>query len=217
MEDAMESVSTAADATASRVTNVLFAGVGGQGVMTASEVLAQTAIAQGLDAKKTEVAGMAQRGGVVTSAVRFGRRVISPVIPPGMVDIVVAFELAEAGRWAEQLRPGGVVMVNTLRLAPLVVSGGLFPYPQDPIGELQAQGATVHAFDAAAIARELGDMRLVNTIMLGAIADFLPFPAAHLEEQIVARFRSRKPEMAAINQQAFQAGRAIHTPAASAA
>ena len=189
------------------ITNILVCGTGGQGVMTAAEILAQTATAKGFDCKKSEVAGMAQRGGVVTSHVRFGKRVWSPVITPGTADILVAFEVAEASRWADMLRPGGIAMVNTIRLVPPVVSAGLFKYPDDPVAQMRAAGVTVYDFDAGAIARELGDLRLVNTIMLGAIADFLPFPATELEEQIVGRFRERKPAMVAVNQKAFEAGR----------
>ena len=190
------------------ITNILVCGTGGQGVMTAAEILAQTAISKGFDCKKSEVAGMAQRGGVVTSHVRFGKKVWSPVITPGTADILVAFEVAEGSRWADMLRPGGIAMVNTIRLVPPVVSMGLFTYPDDPVAQMRAAGVTVYDFDAGAIARELGDLKLVNTIMLGAIADFLPFPATELEEQIVGRFRERKPGMVAVNQKAFEAGRA---------
>ncbi len=189
------------------ITNILVCGTGGQGVMTAAEILSQAAMARGLDCKKSEVAGMAQRGGVVTSHVRFGKRVWSPVITPGTADILVAFEVAEGSRWADMLRPGGVAMVNTIRLVPPVVSAGLFKYPDDPVAQMRAAGVTVYDFDAGAIARELGDLRLINTIMLGAIADYLPFPAGELEEQIVGRFRERKPAMVEVNQKAFAAGR----------
>ncbi len=189
------------------ITNILVCGTGGQGVMTAAEILAQTAVSKGFDCKKSEVAGMAQRGGVVTSHVRFGKRVLSPVISPGTADILVAFEVAEASRWTDMLRPGGVAMVNTIRLVPPVVSMGLFKYPDDPVAQMRAAGVTVYDFDAGAIARDLGDLRLVNTIMLGAIADFLPFPADELEEQIVGRFRERKPAMVEVNKRAFDAGR----------
>jgi indolepyruvate ferredoxin oxidoreductase beta subunit len=182
-------------------------GIGGQGVMTAAEILAQTAIAQGYDVKKTEVAGMAQRGGVVSSHVRFGARVYSPKIAPGSAHILVGFEAAEALRWIDHLRPDGVAMVNTLRLAPPVVSLGLYKYPDDHIGEMRAAGVEVHAFDAGAIALQLGELRLVNTIMLGAIADFLSFPAEALKEQIVTRFRASKPALVEINERAFEAGR----------
>ena len=191
-----------------QVTNILVAGIGGQGVMTAAEVLSQTALSQGYDVKKTEVAGMAQRGGVVTSHVRFGRRVLSPAIPDGEADILVGFEPAEALRWCGQLRPGGVAMVNRVRQEPPVVTLGLFTYPDDPVAEMRARGIKVHAFDAGAIARELGNLKLVNTVMLGAIADYLPFPADILKEEIVHRFRARKPALVAVNEQAFEAGRA---------
>ncbi|CAA7618794.1 indolepyruvate oxidoreductase subunit beta [Magnetospirillum sp. SS-4] len=190
------------------ITNILVCGTGGQGVMTAAEILAQTAITKGFDCKKSEVAGMAQRGGVVTSHVRFGKRVWSPVITPGTADILVAFEVAEGSRWADMLRPGGIAMVNTIRLVPPIVSMGLFKYPDDPVAQMRAAGVTVYDFDAGAIARQLGDLKLINTIMLGAIADYLPFPATELEEQIVGRFRQRKPAMVEVNQKAFEAGRA---------
>jgi len=189
------------------ITNILICGIGGQGVMTAAEILAQTAMAQGFDCKKSEIAGMAQRGGVVTSHVRFGRKVWSPVITPGTADLLVAFELAESSRWADHLRPGGVALVNTIRLAPPIVSSGLYHYPADPLAQMRAAGVPVIEVDAGTIARDLGNLRLVNTIMLGAIADHLPFPAPLLEEQIVGRFRERKPAMVEINQRAFEAGR----------
>jgi indolepyruvate ferredoxin oxidoreductase beta subunit len=191
-----------------RITNILVVGIGGQGVMTATEILARAAIAKGYDVKKTEVAGMAQRGGVVDSHLRFGRRVLSPVIPSGSADILVAFEVAEGLRWSRELRANGVALVNTLRRPPPVVSSGLFAYPEDPVGSMRASGIMVHAFDASAIALGLGEIRLINTVMLGAIADHLPFPAEDLKEQVLSRFSSRKPELAALNERAFEAGRA---------
>lgn len=199
-----------------QITNIMVVGTGGQGVMTAAEILAEAAIAIGNDVKKTEVAGMAQRGGVVTSHVRFGEKVISPVIAAGAVDILLAFEAAEGMRWCGHLKPGGVAMVNTLELEPPIVSSGLFDYPEDPIGEVRKTGIKVYDFDAGSIAKELGNLRLVNTIMLGAIADYLPFPAKVLEEQIVAGFRAKKPELAELNERAFEAGRAAAKRAAAA-
>lgn len=189
------------------VTNILVCGIGGQGVMTASEVLAQAALRLGYDVKKTEVAGMAQRGGVVTSHVRFGPKVLSPAIPAGEADVLVGFEPAEALRWCGHLRKGGVAMVNVSRQVPPVVNLGLFAYPDDPVAQIRAAGVTVHDFDAGAIARDLGEARLVNTVMLGAIADSLPFPAEALKEIIVERFRARKPQLVELNEKAFEAGR----------
>ncbi len=199
------------------VTNILVCGIGGQGVMTASEILARAAISQGLDVKKTEVAGMAQRGGVVTSHIRFGPRVLSPSIPKGEADAIVGFEPSEAMRWAGHLRTGGVAMVNTARIEPPVVSIGLFAYPDDPVARMRAAGVTVYDFNAGDIAAGLGEMRLVNTIMLGAVADHLPFSPELVKEIIVARFRERKPQFVVLNEKAFESGRLAARKAGSVA
>lgn len=190
------------------VTNILVAGIGGQGVMTATEILAQTALAQGYDVKKTEVAGMAQRGGVVTSHLRFGARVLSPAIPDGEADILVGFEPAEALRWSQQLRPGGVAMVNSAIQKPPVVSLGLYDYPENPLELIRENDIDVHDFDATVIARELGNLKLINTVMLGAISSYLPFSADILKQQILDRFRMTKPALVEINEQAFNMGQA---------
>ena len=195
------------------VTNILVVGIGGQGVMTATEILAEAAIALGHDVKKTEVAGMAQRGGVVSSHLRFGPKVLSPQIMAGEADLLVGFESAEALRWSHYLKPGGLVLMNTARLVPPVVDLGLYDYPGDPIAEIRARGFEVHAFDAMAIALELGDMRFGNTVMLGAMADHLPFSAEVLLESILKRFRARKPQMVEANKRAFEAGRAADAAA----
>jgi indolepyruvate ferredoxin oxidoreductase beta subunit len=191
----------------SDVTNILVVGIGGQGVMTASEILAQAAIQKGMDVKKTEVAGMAQRGGVVTSHVRFGPKVLSPTINPGEADILVGFEPAEAMRWCTYLRPNGIAMVNTLIQKPPIVNIGLFDYPDDPVGDVRKAGVNIRDFDAGKIARELGNLRLVNSIMLGAISEYLPFPPEVLKEIIIERFRVKKPELAELNEKAFEMGR----------
>jgi indolepyruvate ferredoxin oxidoreductase beta subunit len=189
-------------------TNILVVGIGGLGVMTAAEILARAALSQGYDVKKTEVAGMAQRGGVAVSHVRFGTRVYSPQVNSGEADILLGFEAAEALRWSSYLRPTGIAMVNTLRIAPPVVSIGLYAYPKDPIGAMAATGIEVQALDAGAIAEALGNIKLVNTIMLGAIADHLPFPVDILKECILGGFRARKPALVELNERAFAAGRA---------
>lgn len=192
----------------SPVTNILVVGIGGQGVMTATEILAEAAIALGHDAKKTEVAGMAQRGGVVSSHLRFGSRVLSPQIAPGTADVLLAFEAAEGLRWQHMLRPGGIALVNDSRFVPPVVELGLYDYPPDPVGDMKAAGIRVVAFDATTIAQELGDIRLGNTVMLGAIADNLPFSADELLACVLKRFQKKGEKIVALNRQAFAAGRA---------
>jgi len=190
------------------VTNILLCGIGGQGVLTAAELLARAAVAEGHDVKKTEVAGMAQRGGVVTSHVRFGPKVMAPAIPAGEADILLGFEAAEALRWMGQVRPAGVAVVNALSIKPPVVHQGLFDYPDDPIALMRARFPGLRALNARAIAEDLGNLKLVNTIMVGAVADALPLSAETLREQIVAAFRIRKPKLADLNGRAFDAGRA---------
>ena len=197
-------------------TNILVVGTGGQGVMTATEILAEAAIALGHDVKKTEVAGMAQRGGVVSSHLRFGPKVLSPQITPGSADVLLGFEAAEAMRWRHMLRPEGLVLMNTGRLVPPIVELGLYDYPDDPVTEMRAAGTHVFAFDASMIAQELGDIRLGNTVMLGAISDHLPFPAEVLERCILKRFASKKAELVELNRRAFAAGRAAAEAAAKA-
>ena len=107
------------------ITNILVCGIGGQGVMTAAEILAEAAMTEGHDVKKTEVAGMAQRGGVVTSHLRFGRKVLSPQIEPGTVQVLLGFEGAEALRWSHYLKSDGLALVNNAKLVPPVVELGL--------------------------------------------------------------------------------------------
>ncbi|WP_300321681.1 indolepyruvate oxidoreductase subunit beta [Accumulibacter sp.] len=198
-------------------TNILVVGTGGQGVMTATEILAEAAIALGHDVKKTEVAGMAQRGGVVSSHLRFGPRVLSPQINPGAADVLLGFEAAEAMRWRHMLRASGLVLMNTGRLVPPVVELGLYDYPDDPVAAMRATGTRVYSFDASSIAQQLGDIRLGNTVMLGAISDHLSFPAEVLERCVLQRFAHKKAELIELNRLAFAAGRAAAEQAAQSA
>ncbi len=193
--------------TSFETTDVLVVGTGGQGVLTASEILAEAAIAKGWDVKKTEVAGMAQRGGTVSSHLRFGAKVLAPAITPGTADLMLAFEAAEALRWVHWLRPDGMAVANSQKIVPPVVSTGLFQYPDDPVAQMRAKHARVFSLDAASVAVEAGgSTRLANTVMLGAAADFLPFGAELLLECMLRRF-AKRPDMADANRKAFEAGR----------
>jgi indolepyruvate ferredoxin oxidoreductase beta subunit len=187
-------------------TNILVVGIGGQGVMTAAEVLARAALASGMDACKTEIAGMSQRGGVVSSQVRIGSDIHASEIARGNVDLLLSMEAAEALRWSHWLAAAGHVVVNTLRAVPPVVSSGRAHYPDDPVAQLLALGFDVLALDAGAIAIDLGDVRLTNSVMLGAASGRLPLKHEVLLAEILARFEG-KEETRRRNTAAFAAGR----------
>ncbi|HMA08069.1 MAG TPA: indolepyruvate oxidoreductase subunit beta [Ramlibacter sp.] len=187
-------------------TNILVVGVGGQGVMTAAELLARVALSSGMDACKTEIAGMSQRGGVVSSQVRIGPHILASEITPGQVDLLLALEAAEALRWSHWLAPTGRAIVNTLRAVPPIVSSGKAQYPDDPVGAMLELGYDAYSIDAGAIAVALGDTRLANTVMLGAAADSLPFTADALLAEVLRRFGG-KEELRQRNAAAFEAGR----------
>lgn len=203
--DETRNAGEAAGSQGARALNVLLAGIGGQGVLTASQVLAEAAVRAGHDVKKSEVHGMAQRGGVVTSHVRIGRKVYSPIISAGEVDLLVAFEEAEALRWRPEVRAGGTLIVNCLQVAPPVVNLGLFKYPDDPLVSLRGFDGTLLPVEASALAVQAGSPRLAGTILMGAASSVLPLPVEHWEAAIRARFS--KPEVADENLKAFRQGR----------
>ena len=167
-------------------TNLLISGVGGQGVILASYVLSQAAMAEGYDVKQSEVHGMSQRGGSVTSHLRFGDKIWSPLITPGTADILLSFEALEALRYVHWLRPGGLLVYNTLRVNPSPVAAGLAEYPADIDERIKAAWPHVHAVDANALAEEAGSVKSVNVVMLGAVSCTLPF-AAETWETIIRR------------------------------
>jgi indolepyruvate ferredoxin oxidoreductase beta subunit len=186
--------------------NFLFVGVGGQGTLTASDIAAQVGVDLGLEAKKSEVHGFAQRGGVVESHVRWAPQVGSPTCEKGTVDYLISFELLEAARWIDWLRPGGTVVVNGQKISPMSVSVGDETYPQgkDILGNLKAHASEVVKVDALAMAEEAGTARAVNTVVLGALSALLDTPAEVWEEAIVRRV---PPKYADVNRVAFKNGR----------
>ncbi|HEC33926.1 MAG TPA: hypothetical protein ENI37_04345 [Chloroflexi bacterium] len=188
--------------------NFLFVGVGGQGILTASDIAAQVGLDLGLEAKKSEVHGFSQRGGVVESHVRWAPQVGSPTCEKGTVDILVAFELLEAARWIEWLRPGGTVVVNTQEIVPMSVSVGNATYPPDEVilQALNAQAGRVVTVDGLALAEQAGTIRAVNTVVLGALSALLDTPPQVWEEAIVRRV---PPRYADVNRTAFRLGRGM--------
>lgn len=187
-------------------TNILIVGVGGQGVILASEILSEVAIASGLDAKKSEVHGMSQRGGVVSSHVRFGTKVYSPLIPEGESDAILAFELAEALRWLYFLKPDGKIIVSNQKLIPPITTTGKFKYPEKLEERLKEKVPGALIIDAASIAKKLGNPRLVNTILLGVLSRSLDLK----EEKWLEVIERRAPKgTGELNKKAFMEGRKL--------
>jgi indolepyruvate ferredoxin oxidoreductase, beta subunit len=185
--------------------NMLVSGVGGQGVVLASYVLSQVAMAEGYEVKQSEVHGMSQRGGSVTSHLRFGDKVNSPLVAQGTVDILLAFEPLEAMRYVHWLKPGGLLVYNTVRVNPSPVASGLAEYPADIDERIKAAWPEVRAVDAANLATQAGTVKAVNVVMLGAVSQSLPFADATWEEVIR---RVVPPKTIDTNLRAFALGRA---------
>jgi len=188
--------------------DILVVGIGGQGVMTAAETLARAALAAGFDATKTEVAGMSQRGGVVCSQVRIGVHIEASEVRPGQVRLLLAFEAAEGLRWSHFLAPHGRAFVDSWRAVPPVVSSGHFDYPKQPAADMRNAGVDVVELDARSVAAGLGDLRLANSVMLGATAASLPFAPDFLRAELLRRF-GKNPALADSNARAFDAGREL--------
>lgn len=188
------------------ISNVLIVGVGGQGVLLASEMLSEVARVGGLDVKKSEVHGMSQRGGVVTSHVRFGDRVASPLIPEGEADTVLAFEIAEGFRWINQLKEGGKLIVNRQSLIPPITATGKFSYPKDSEEKIKERVPDALIIDAIKIAKDLGNPRLVNTILLGVMSNSVDLA----EETWLKTIERMAPKNTGeLNKKAFLKGREI--------
>lgn len=186
--------------------DILFSGVGGQGILLASEITVYSLLAAGYDAKKSEVHGMAQRGGSVTAQLRYGKKVYSPLIEPGGADIQVAFEMMEAVRYLPYLHKGSKVVVNTQKILPPSVATGQAEYPENVLDHLRERDIVVVPVDAFDLAREVGEVRTANVVMVGALSAFLPVDVANFEEII----RSRVPEKYIdVNLKAFAAGRNV--------
>jgi indolepyruvate ferredoxin oxidoreductase beta subunit len=183
-----------------KVTNVFIAGVGGQGILLASEILSTVALSRGLDVKKSEVHGMAQRGGSVVSHVRFGEKVHSPVIAEKEAELLVSFERMEALRWIHYLADGGTVIVNDQEIVP----SGLEEYPEGLGDEIRSRVPDALFLDALALARDAGNARAVNTVMLGAFSNYLDFPEEDWRKAIEERVPKKTIE---VNLKAFELGR----------
>lgn len=149
--------------------SILLVGVGGQGTILASKILSEGLMKSGYDVKMSEIHGMSQRGGSVSTHVRFGEKVYSPVVNPGEADILVSFEKVEAVRWLSYLKPGGSLVVNDYEIHPLTVLTGAAVYPAGVIEKLKAAVPNCKIIDAARIAEGLGNIKAQNVVLLGAL------------------------------------------------
>lgn len=188
-----------------QIFNIVIAGVGGQGVLLASKVLAESALASGLDVKQNEVHGMAQRGGSVISFVRIGNQVNSPVVMPGSADLLISFEPLEALRYVHYLKPGGRLVYNKVAINPSTVAAGLAVYPQDVEEQIKAACGLAHGIEALSIAREAGNGKAVNMVMVGTVMKHLP-----IKEDVITEVvrKASKGKGAEVNLRALAGGAA---------
>jgi indolepyruvate ferredoxin oxidoreductase beta subunit len=186
--------------------NFLLVGVGGQGILTASDIAAEVGLEAGHDAKKSEVHGFSQRGGVVESHVRWGDAVAAPLAEKGSVDFLVATEMLEAARWIEWLRPGGAVLINRQRIPPMSVTVGDATYPSDEdiLTVVRACTDDVTVVEGLATAERLGNPRLANTVLLGTLSTRLDVPP---ETWLAVIERRVPPKYVELNREAFWEGR----------
>ena len=186
--------------------NVMIVGVGGQGSLLASKLLGRLLLNKGYDIKVSEVHGMSQRGGSVVTYVRFGDKVYSPVIDKGEADFIVSFEMLEAARWTEYLKPGGKIVVNTQQISPMPVITGVAEYPQGLQEQMVAAGLSVDAVDALALAQQAGSAKAVNIVLMGHLSRYFDFAEEEwmdaIENCVPAKFLE-------LNKTAFRLGRNI--------
>lgn len=187
----------------SNITNIIMVGVGGQGIILASEILSEAALLAGYDVKKSEVHGMAQRGGSVSSHVRFGASVSSPLIERGAAEYMLAFEKVEGLRSADYLAPGGTIIMNEREIVPTTVSTGMGEYPGGIEDALRGLGFKLIMVDANRLATEAGTFKAANVVLLAALASFLDIDQ-NIWRQVIERRVPKK--FLEVNNEAFRRG-----------
>ncbi len=187
-----------------QVKSIVICGVGGQGILLASDILADVCLESGYDVKKSEVHGMSQRGGDVISTVRYGEKVYSPIIGENSADIILALEKLEALRNIPYLKSDGKLIVNDYRWDPLPVASGLDSYPEEVLEVLKSNVRNIYIVDGAKIAKEAGNLRTMNVVLLGVLSLFLDFSKEIWIKVMEKRIPSKYLEMNLI---AFEKGR----------
>ena len=193
---------------ADMTTSVVLAGVGGQGILLASEIVAQAAVAAGFDVKTNEVHGMAQRGGSVIAQIRYGKEVFSPLVPKGTAKILGSLERIECLRYVDYLADNGVAVVSDQKIVPVTASTGGTPYPEVDEQTLAKFFPTLVYLKALELATALGNVKTANIVLLGAISTHLDLPESAWDTAIK---RSVKEKFLAVNLEAFHRGRAVRT------
>lgn len=187
-----------------KTTSVVLAGVGGQGILLASELVAKAAMLSGFDVKTNEVHGMAQRGGSVLAQIRFGEKVHSPLVALGQADVFGALEAIEGLRYANYLKKSGLAVCSTQRIIPVTVSSRSAVYPDDVEERLAKVFPRLVLVDAADLALKLGDLRVANLAVMGALSQGLDLSEEAWQEAIRISIKERFLEM---NLKAFELGR----------
>ncbi len=186
--------------------NVMIVGVGGQGSLLASKLLGRLLLTKGYDIKVSEVHGMSQRGGSVVTYVRFGDKVYSPVIDKGEADYIVSFELLEAARWTEFLKPGGKIITNTQQINPMPVITGAAEYPENLVEKMRQAGLDVDAIDALSLAEQAGSSKAVNLVLMGRLSKYFDISEdewmAAIEASVPAKFLEMNKKAFALGEQA---------------
>ena len=191
-----------------KTVNVSLVGVGGQGIILTADILAKTAALAGYDVKKSEIHGMAQRGGSVTSQVRFGESVASPIIQEGTADVLVSFDKLEAVRNAGVLSADGVALVNDLYLVPVTVSSGQQAAVEDLDGKVRGAFGKLVLLDAMKIATEgAWNARTMNMVMAGALSTLCPFGEEYWLKAMAELLSGPKAKLLSVNEKAFRLGR----------
>lgn len=186
--------------------SVVLCGVGGQGIILATDILAQALLESGFDVKVSEVHGMSQRGGSVHAGIRFGEKVHSPLVEQGSADYMVAFEILEALRWASFARRDAAFIAATRRIDPLPVLIGRARYPEDAVRRLLKMFPAARILDAISLAARAGNERTANLVLLGAVSTELPIEAELWSAVIETRVPSKTVEA---NLRAFEMGRGL--------
>ncbi|MBO5606910.1 MAG: indolepyruvate oxidoreductase subunit beta [Treponema sp.] len=187
------------------VKNILIVGVGGQGALLASKTLGQVLLDAGYDVKVSEVHGMSQRGGSVVTYVRYGKKVYSPIVDKGEADFIVSFEMLEAARYTDYLKPDGKIVVNTQMIDPMPVITGAARYPENLEQKMRSAGFYVDAVDCLSLAQQAGTAKSVNIVLMGRLSKYMDFAE---EEWLKAIEKLVKPQFLEMNKKAFALGRA---------